>query len=98
MDLRTILLFGMPRSGTTWLGKVFDSHPRTLYRHEPDSFGTLDAMPLFPELADAGQYQALIRDFVAALPATRSARVTGKLPLFPKDYQGPRAVQLRRFR
>ncbi len=25
MDLRTILLFGMPRSGTTWLGKVFDS-------------------------------------------------------------------------
>ena len=31
-----ILLFGMPRSGTTWLGKIFDSHPQVLYRHEPD--------------------------------------------------------------
>lgn len=29
-----ILLFGLPRSGTTWLGKLFDSHPDTLYRHE----------------------------------------------------------------
>ena len=96
MDLRTILLFGMPRSGTTWLGKVFDSHPRSLYRHEPDSFGTLDAMPLFPDVARAAQYQALVGNFVSALPATRSARVTGKLPLFPKDYQGPLAFQLRR--
>lgn len=96
MDLRTILLFGMPRSGTTWLGKVFDSHPRTLYRHEPDSFGTLDAMPLFPDVASAESYRALVEGFVAALPDARSARVTGKLPLFPKDYQGPLAFQLRR--
>ncbi len=96
MDLRPILLFGMPRSGTTWLGKVFDSHPRTLYRHEPDSFGTLDAMPLFPEPANAEQYRTLVEDFTAALPGTTSARVTGKLPLFPKDYQGPLAFQLRR--
>lgn len=96
MDLRTILLFGMPRSGTTWLGKVFDSHPRTLYRHEPDSFGTLDAMPLFPEVADAQRYRALVEAFVAALPQTRSARVTGKLPLFPKDYHGMVGFQVRR--
>jgi hypothetical protein len=33
-----ILVFGLPRSGTTWLGKIFDSHPETLYRHEPDSW------------------------------------------------------------
>lgn len=96
MDMRTILLFGMPRSGTTWLGKVFDSHPRTLYRHEPDSFGTLDAMPLFPEVADAERYRELVERFAAALPTTRSARVTGKLPLFPKDYQGVVGFQLRR--
>ena len=96
MDLRTILLFGMPRSGTTWLGKVFDSHPRTLYRHEPDSFGTLDAMPLFPEVADAEHYRLLVEAFTAALPETRSARVTGKLPLFPKDYHGLVGFQIRR--
>lgn len=31
-----ILLFGMPRSGTTWIGKLFDSHLGTrtgYYRH-----------------------------------------------------------------
>ena len=96
MQLRNILLFGMPRSGTTWLGKVFDSHPRTLYRHEPDSFGTLNAMPLFPQLQDAEQYGQLLKQFVDTLPETRSARVTGKLPQFPKAYQGPVAFQVRK--
>jgi Sulfotransferase family len=31
-----ILVLGMPRSGTTWLAKILDSHPDVLYRHEPD--------------------------------------------------------------
>ena len=31
-----ILILGSPRSGTTWLAKIFDSHPDILYRHEPD--------------------------------------------------------------
>lgn len=33
---RAILVSGSPRSGTTWLAKILDSHPDTLYRHEPD--------------------------------------------------------------
>ena len=31
-----ILVVGAPRSGTTWLAKIIDSHPDVLYRHEPD--------------------------------------------------------------
>lgn len=31
-----ILLFGLPRSGTSWLAKIFDSHPDIFYLHEPD--------------------------------------------------------------
>jgi hypothetical protein len=27
-----IPLFGMPHSGTTWAGNIFDNHPDTLYR------------------------------------------------------------------
>ena len=87
------LLFGMPRSGTTWIGKIFDSHPDTLYRHEPDSGGVLNAVPLF---ADAGQWQAhsqAVREFVHNLPGMNSLRVAGSLPIFRKNYcSGSRAV------
>ncbi len=91
-----ILLFGMPRSGTTWLGKVFDSHPDTLYRHEPDSGGALDdLLPMFPDPAEAEHYRTAIARFFQTLPTNRSIRVAGKLPLFPKSYQRPFAHQIR---
>lgn len=96
MDIRPVLLFGMPRSGTTWLGKVFDSHPETLYRHEPDSLGTLNVMPLLAAVAEIDRYRAIITDFASTLSNHRSPRVTGKLPLFPKSYYSPLTFQTRR--
>lgn len=80
-----IAILGLPRSGTTWLGKLFDSHPDTLYRHEPDS-GALDAVPVHvPPDAEGGARDAL-RAFLETLPDRRSPKVAGKLPLFPKRY------------
>lgn len=32
---RVIIICGMPRSGTSWLGQVFDSSPEVAYRMEP---------------------------------------------------------------
>lgn len=32
---RLISLHGAPRSGTSWLGKIFDSHPDVAYRFQP---------------------------------------------------------------
>lgn len=81
-----ILLFGLPRSGTTWIGKLFDSHPDTLYRHEPDSVRKLD-IPLFPENEDAPRYREELEQFVASMTRMRSPEVVGKQPLFPKNYQ-----------
>lgn len=86
-----ILIFGMPRSGTTWIGKLFDSHPDTLYRHEPDSVRKL-SFPRFPDLKDAGRYREELEQFVAALPRMRSSEVVGKQPLFPKSYQSHAAL------
>jgi hypothetical protein len=80
-----ILVFGMPRSGTTWIGKLFDSHPYTLYRHEPDSVRRL-SLPLYPEVGSASRYRAELEQFVASLPGMRSPKVVGKQPLFPKRY------------
>lgn len=84
---RLLIISGLPRSGTTWLGKIFDSHPDTLYRHEPDTFPRLDAMPRCPPVADAEKYQAFIQDFIAELPRMDSARVAAKMPLFAKSWQ-----------
>ncbi|MFC5582154.1 sulfotransferase family protein [Rhodanobacter terrae] len=83
---RCILVFGMPRSGTTWIGKLFDSHPDTLYRHEPDSVRPL-SLPLYPETRVAPQYREELEQFVASLPGLRSSKVVGKRPLFRKSYQ-----------
>lgn len=83
---RLVLLFGMPRSGTTWLGKIFDSHPNTLYRHEPDSWGRLNALPLFPDASDAGTYREVVEAFVDRLPSMRDVKVSATLPVFKKQF------------
>ncbi|HJP98335.1 MAG TPA: sulfotransferase [Rhodanobacteraceae bacterium] len=90
-----ILVFGMPRSGTTWIGKLFDSHPDTLYRHEPDSVRRL-SMSLFPEKEDAGRYRGELEGFVASLPYVRSSKVVCKQPLFSKDYQSTASLYVYR--
>lgn len=80
-----ILVFGMPRSGTTWIGKLFDSHPDTLYRHEPDSVQCL-TVPLYPETENAALYREELQRFVKSMPQMRSPKVVGKQPLFRKSY------------
>ncbi|HET7306564.1 MAG TPA: sulfotransferase [Gammaproteobacteria bacterium] len=84
-----LLIFGLPRSGTTWLGKIFDSHPETLYRHEPDNYPRLEALPGFPSPAEAPEHADFIRRFVAELPRRNDALVAAKLPLFRKAWRGP---------
>jgi hypothetical protein len=88
------LLFGMPRSGTTWIGKLFDSHPDVLYRHEPDSRETL----FNPNDSEAArrQFPAEVQAFAASLPSIRSLRVAGKKPLFPKAFISGNRLQLAR--
>ncbi|MEZ4771117.1 MAG: sulfotransferase [Caldilineales bacterium] len=35
MTYRVVSIHGVPRSGTSWLGQIFDSHPDVAYRHQP---------------------------------------------------------------
>lgn len=86
-----ILVFGMPRSGTTWVGKLFDSHPDTLYRHEPDSVQPLE-LPLYPEVQAAMTHRVELERFVSAIPRMRNTKVVGKQPLFAKRYQSSAAL------
>jgi hypothetical protein len=81
-----ILLVGMPRSGTTWIGKIFDSHPDTLYRHEPDSAEPIPELPVTPAVDDWQRYRQSVRSFADWLPAMRATKVAGSLPTFSKSY------------
>lgn len=93
-DVPPILLFGMPRSGTTWIGKIFDSHPDTLYRHEPDSWGRLNFLPHMPSLDQAGAYASDIRLFFKQLPDLKLTKVVASTPIFPKNYYSSLRYQL----
>jgi LPS sulfotransferase NodH len=72
-----ILVLGAPRSGTTWLAKILDSHPGVVYRHEPDK-----ALPPAPDVSESGMV-ALVR----AWAASRRASVVTKRPFFAKAWQ-----------
>lgn len=59
---RKLVVLGSPRSGTTWLGKIFDSHPDVLYLHEPDTIRRNWDIPFLPEGED-------LQGAAAAFPA-----------------------------
>jgi hypothetical protein len=90
---RPIFAIGMPRSGTTWIGKILDSHPRTLYRHEPDTWRRLDLIPLFAPAQPTPEQSRYLREFVESMPSMRSDRVCGKRPIFPKAYASAYSVR-----
>jgi hypothetical protein len=80
-----ILVLGAPRSGTTWLAKIIDSHPDVLYRHEPDE--TIPApSPLTPDALPA----LLIR-----WAGETGARTVTKQPYFRKSWQPRWALRVR---
>jgi hypothetical protein len=78
-----ILVFGLPRSGTSWIGKIFDSHPDTLYLHEPDKHIHLPDVPMLLPAEPQKGLDAFLRQVLA----NRSPGVTGKLPAFTKSYR-----------
>lgn len=82
-----ILLFGMPRSGTTWIGKIFDSHPQTVYYHEPDSIYRLEPLPLFPDASSCAEYDNEIKQYIERLNSISNPSILVKRPLFKKTYR-----------
>ncbi|MGE0383610.1 MAG: sulfotransferase [Gammaproteobacteria bacterium] len=85
--LPPLLLFGMPRSGTTWVAKILDSHPDTEYRHEPDSGTAFLHLPLYPGQEDQPAFDRFLPAFIDRLWRDRDVDVLGKLPLFAKSHR-----------
>lgn len=74
-----ILLCGLPRSGTTWIAKMVDSHPGTRYLHEPDKL-----LPLKFDLPCGPDSVETINRYIDHLQTVFSTSVL-KLPVMRKS-------------
>lgn len=90
-----LMIFGSPRSGTTWVGSLFDSHPQTLYLHEPDVIEKEPRLPFVPYGALPADIDRITRDYFERLAHNRSLRSVHTPTLFPKSYRGGIADQAR---
>lgn len=91
-----VFIIGVPRSGTTWLGKIFDSHPWVLYRHEPDAVLAPPGFPGFCPAAEIPRHTEAMRRYVVEMTGVRQVKTTGTRPIFAKPYQRLPAVLVRR--
>jgi hypothetical protein len=89
------LLLGEPRSGTTWVGKIIDSHPDVVYRHEPDLTRHEPVLPFVIDDQDTARYIEPMRKHFTDLLTTPTLKSVGQQPLFPKSYYPPGIRTLR---
>jgi len=89
-----VVIFGSPRSGTTWLGKVLDAHPGVHYVHEPE-IALPSRLPQFPDAAD-DEAAGVAREDMRRWLATRDLRSMGTRPVFRKDGEGLARFALRK--
>lgn len=79
-----IFILGSPRSGTTWLGKIFDSHPEVRYIHEPEiAFPPVDVPVFTPE---GGTYAADMQRYIDWWCRSWHPRSRASVPAFAKAY------------
>lgn len=74
-----VIIHGLGRSGTSWLMKIFDHHPRTMCSHEPEHFIDIEAL--------RGQEidKATLDSYVAELFASRALRSMRVRPIVEKS-------------
>lgn len=85
--LPLVIIVGSARSGTTWLAKLFDSHPDVAYRHEPDSADINTAIPFLPRESEANEYVDLARGYLHDMKCARYLKSLGHRPFFEKSFR-----------
>ena len=81
------LIIGGPRSGTTWLSKLFDCHPDVLYRHEPDLVWIAEEVPhICPDGCEM-PFLAATTEYARRLVDIHTLKTAGSRPVFAKSYE-----------
>jgi sulfotransferase family protein len=91
-----LLVVGLPRSGTTWLAKIFDSHPRVVYRQEPDKIHQTGRVPWLNVPPYEPKELEKARTYLFELSEFRLIGAVGVEPIFPKSYLNKLTFALRR--
>jgi hypothetical protein len=92
---RVTLVMGAPRSGTSWLGKIFDSHPDVLYRHEPDIAEPEASLPQYVPLERMAAHRSDMAAYLHRLMGISTLKTAGSLPVFAKSFQPSHARYVR---
>ena len=92
---RLTIILGAPRSGTTWLGKVFDSHSRVFYRHEPDLLGGHEPLPDICSAPLTRRDMLIVRHFMERMMDERNLKASCSLPVFRKQHDSGFSHSLR---
>lgn len=90
-----ILILGAPRSGTTWLATIFDSHEAVLYRHEPDTIDRGTQIPGPCPRHEIHRHRAAARDYLLRLATLSKLKCAGHPWAFRKNYRSTAAGALR---
>jgi hypothetical protein len=84
-DLKKIAIHGVPRSGTTWLGSIFDSHERVLFRHQPlFSYAFKGALHASSNAGDVSTFFRMLAESEDDFVTQKDAKRKGLVPEFRK--------------
>ena len=89
------MVSGLARSGTTWLAKLLDSHPMTMYKHEPDRPPVFPDMPHLLTTELNRYFEPQVMKFMHGLEQQNRVNVAGTLPVFRKAGDGYLKYQAR---
>lgn len=80
-----IAIHSPPRSGSTWLGTIFDSHPKTVYKYQPlFSYAFKDCLSFDSTQADVNKFFKAIAVEEDSFLDQSEAKKEGIIPSFPK--------------
>lgn len=91
-----LFIVGSPRSGTSWLAKIFDSHPNVMLRHEPDTIIRNRDIPAYCESEHVDSFLPATAEYLSKLKDVRTSKVIGSVPFFPKNYENTPVRTFRR--